>query len=258
MQLITKNNDVYEGIFYASSIMENELGVAMKMVSKMDAFGNFVKTEENLIILGKDVCAVSAININIASNSRVDNDTFQTDTSITGISNTKGVRELKKWITSDPIKSNLTLDGHAGKGSWDQFEVNEKLFGVKTDYQEEIYTTVIDRSQPDFKIKEERAAMMAEEILKTETDNFHVAEERGRAMKSNRLDEEDLYGAVIRENPIVSSNKDAESQESKTGDQKDAKNRKFNMPVPQTKLELRGNQGNGDRKPSESKDKVNL
>lgn len=50
--------------------------------------------------------------------------------------------------------------------NWDQFAANEKLFGLKTNFDEEIYTTRLDRSAPDYKTREKRAAEMAAEIQK--------------------------------------------------------------------------------------------
>jgi PAB1-binding protein PBP1 len=50
--------------------------------------------------------------------------------------------------------------------SWNQFEINQKLFGVTTSYKEEIYTTVVDKTAPDFREKEKMAAKIALEIEK--------------------------------------------------------------------------------------------
>lgn len=47
---------------------------------------------------------------------------------------------------------------------WDQFETNTRLFGAKTDYDEELYTTKLDRSGTDYKKRERDADRMAAEI----------------------------------------------------------------------------------------------
>lgn len=62
---------------------------------------------------------------------------------------------------------------------WDQFEANEKLFGTKTDFDEEIYTTKLDRSAKDFKERERKAEAIAREIMASTSNNIHVQEERG-------------------------------------------------------------------------------
>lgn len=48
---------------------------------------------------------------------------------------------------------------------WDQFETNARLFGAKTDYDEEFYTTKLDRSGAGYKKRERDADRMAAEIL---------------------------------------------------------------------------------------------
>ena len=64
-----------------------------------------------------------------------------------------------------PEDSSLSLNYKPGE-KWDQFAENEKRFGVKTDFHEELYTTVLDKSGADFKKKEEQAARLAKEIEK--------------------------------------------------------------------------------------------
>lgn len=48
--------------------------------------------------------------------------------------------------------------------SWDQFAANESMFGVTTQFDEDVYTTKIDRSAPDFKERERKAQRLANEI----------------------------------------------------------------------------------------------
>jgi hypothetical protein len=43
--------------------------------------------------------------------------------------------------------------------------VNEKLFGVKATFDEDAYTTKLDRSAPDFKERERKAQRIANEII---------------------------------------------------------------------------------------------
>lgn len=59
----------------------------------------------------------------------------------------------------------MTFGAGAAGGSWDQFAVNEKLFGVKAGFDEEAYTTKLDRNAPDFKEKERKAQQIANEIM---------------------------------------------------------------------------------------------
>lgn len=82
--------------------------------------------------------------------------------------------------------------GGSGSTNWDQFETNERLYGVRTDYDENFYTTTIDRSAPSYRQRAAAAEKLAREIEGTATTNSHMAEERGQAVEgSNGMDEEE-------------------------------------------------------------------
>jgi hypothetical protein len=117
---------------------------------------------------------------------------FKTDVAISKNHTTKE-RTLEKW-TPDSNVPYVELDGNA---EWDQFDVNQKLFGVETDYNELIYTTKVDRSGPDFKKREAEAERLAKEIEKGPAFNAHILEERGIAT-SGDVDEEEKYSSVAR------------------------------------------------------------
>lgn len=127
---------------------------------------------------------------------------FRTDTDISGKGKGGRERELQAW-TPGPDGSGSGDDltfapPGAGNNSWDQFAVNEKLFGVKTNFDEDLYTTKLDRSAADFKERERKAQRIANEIIgvsghasicgkllltgiiavKGATSNPHIAEER--------------------------------------------------------------------------------
>ena len=102
---------------------------------------------------------------------------FKTDTDISKNS-TMRERPLQAW--ADDIPENSTASGRGGFShsddvtfgagasggtNWDQFAVNEKLFGVKAGFDEEAYTTKLDRNAPDFKEKEKKAQALANEIM---------------------------------------------------------------------------------------------
>lgn len=81
-------------------------------------------------------------------------------------------------------------------GAWDQFAENERRFGLKSDYNEDIYTTKIDKSHPLYKQRLAEADRKAREIERSVTNNAHVAEERIQDYvggDGNGADEEDKY-----------------------------------------------------------------
>ncbi|KAK3671845.1 poly(A)-binding protein binding protein [Recurvomyces mirabilis] len=125
---------------------------------------------------------------------------FLTDTQISGREPTMPrERELQRWDASADTDVDLSLDA-GGQTGWDQFAVNEQMYGVQDTYDENIYTTAIDRSDPRFRQKEAEAAKIAREIEGSSAGNAHVAEERrADADKDDGLDEEEKYSGVRRE-----------------------------------------------------------
>lgn len=122
---------------------------------------------------------------------------FQTDTAISGARGSMKERKLEKWVPDSPAPStHEDLNKH--NSTWDQFSANERLFGVKTEFDELAYTTPIDRQSLDFKVREHRAERLAREIQADASQNVHLSEERGGEVSA---DEEDLYGAVQRLSP---------------------------------------------------------
>jgi PAB1-binding protein PBP1 len=106
------------------------------------------------------------------------NGDFRTDTDISGNSSAgRRERELQAWQPDG--SPSVAPSGGAGirgdeatfgpgnnaPNGWDQFAANENLFGVKTTFDESIYTTKIDRSTPDFKERERKAQALANEIM---------------------------------------------------------------------------------------------
>lgn len=100
---------------------------------------------------------------------------FRTDATISG-SKFQGERTLKPWVADDGIEADMPLESNRNKSSmgasWDQFE------GLTTDYDENLYTTTIDKSHPDYNKKYAEADRKAREIENSVANNSHVAEER--------------------------------------------------------------------------------
>ncbi|KAI5784584.1 hypothetical protein EDC01DRAFT_618501, partial [Geopyxis carbonaria] len=131
----------------------------------------------------------------------VSSGTFKTDADISGNMALRE-RELHKWQPDESADSGLSLEEqNAGRGQgWNQFEANERLFGVTSDFDENIYTTQLDRSHPQYQQREAKAAKIAAEIEGSTTAGVsaHVAEERGHAPDDSGMDEEDKYSGVQR------------------------------------------------------------
>nr|GFB20542.1 polyadenylate-binding protein-interacting protein 3-like isoform X1 [Tanacetum cinerariifolium] len=126
---------------------------------------------------------------------------IMTDTSISRSQHVELERELEPWVPDDdniecPELDN-TFDRHWNRG-WDQFETNAALFGVTSTFDEELYTTKLDRG-PMMREREREALRIAREIEGEDTQDLHLAEERGIHVHSNfELDEETKYSSVMR------------------------------------------------------------
>jgi len=117
-------------------------------------------------------------------------------------------RELQAWAPTDapPAPGSTAVaagdedtfgPGANGTTTWDQFTANEQLFGVKASFDEDVYTTKLDRSAPDFKDRERRAQKLANEIIGAATNNPHIAEERGLVDGSGVNEEEKCVPDLI-------------------------------------------------------------
>ncbi|KAJ3216136.1 hypothetical protein HK099_006001, partial [Clydaea vesicula] len=189
-----KNGNIYEGLFH-TAITSDNLGVCLKMAhllvnGKVDG-----AVIPSLIILGRDVCGLSAIDIDLSACAEED---FKTDAVISGNTGEVRERKLEKWEPASAEGELESLENANPDEHWDQFAANQKLFGVSTDFDENLYTTVLDKSGPDFKRKEMEAIRVAGEINRTSTKNIHLAEERGQNVDDSGGDEEDKYSSVLR------------------------------------------------------------
>ncbi|GBE88385.1 hypothetical protein BKA93DRAFT_768236 [Sparassis latifolia] len=212
--LSTKTNVRYEGSVLSTNAEGDTTGVTLRDVKDLTVPGAPLR----------DTLFIAATNIDQWSSGPADakltnGDTFKTDTDISQKTGRRE-RELQAWQPhpddpSAPSASASTSNSAApparttddetfGSGSqgasWDQFAVNERLFGVRAQFDEEAYTTRLDRSAPDFKERERQAAKIASEILSSSTSNTHIAEERTQNFVgvAEGANEEDKYGAVVR------------------------------------------------------------
>ncbi|EQC34660.1 hypothetical protein SDRG_07980 [Saprolegnia diclina VS20] len=103
-------------------------------------------------------------------------------------------RDLEAWQPDDDAIASVTGDLEATNATtWDQFEANERLFGVTSGYDESLYTTARTAGTP---AQEAAAARLAAEIMGQRSSNTHVMEERG-VVDAAGHDPEARYGAVL-------------------------------------------------------------
>jgi len=130
---------------------------------------------------------------------------FKTDTEISK-NKLSDQRTFVKWDSEgDTLTAGgLTLEDSAHeKGKWNQFELNEKRFGLRSHYEEGIYTTHLDMKNVSASLLE-KASRLEAEILNSgaDVDNRHIREERGlQALQEEHEDEEFTYSSVYRTDP---------------------------------------------------------
>ncbi|KAI0058177.1 hypothetical protein BV25DRAFT_1919547 [Artomyces pyxidatus] len=200
--LLTKTSQRYEGVIASTSGEGDTTGLTLRDVKELTSPGAPLK----------DTLFIASTNIDTWSSGPADakapnGDSFKTDTDISQKTQRRE-RELQAW-QGDAQGPTGAVHGHtdditfgagaSGHANWDQFAANEKLFGVKTGFDEELYTTKLDRSASDFKERERKAQALANEIMGGATSNPHIAEERVmNNVDDSGVNEEDKYGAVVR------------------------------------------------------------
>ncbi|KAL7752413.1 poly(A)-binding protein binding protein [Sorochytrium milnesiophthora] len=198
----TTQNQKYEGVLHAVNVAgKGGFGVMLKSARLVDSEDK--RLFPAVVIAGKDFAYMEAKNVAVETAANKHKKTgFQTDTAISGH---KGIaeRELEKWTPgADHGGSDLMgLEDDHSSARWDQFAVNESKFGLTTDYDEEFYTTKLDRQSETYRKREKDAVRIAREIESATTSNVHMLEERGGVIDDNDVDEEDRYGAVVRKTP---------------------------------------------------------
>ncbi|ODH38195.1 hypothetical protein ACO22_02526 [Paracoccidioides brasiliensis] len=215
--ITTRSGEKYSGIFSGSSLESNESSFTLKMTqrcsspqpdrSRSNALSDHASpymgsgVDYQMVFNVQDIVDVGVENVTtsgIAAKEQNGTPTgFKTDADISG-GHAIRERELQRWEPGTDAPADMSLES-SGSANWDQFEVNERLFGATTSYDENLYTTRIDRSDPSYKRKEAEAARIAREIESSDTDNVHMREERGLIAENDYTNEEDKYSGVRRD-----------------------------------------------------------
>ena len=202
------SGDVIEGLLYSIDPINNEY-LLINNPRRLSRTGVPLFLKESLLkIYFKEILSINyLINNNIPQEkNNYKNNTFKVDSQISK-KNINKIREEKlvKYEIKPEDKNNKyinqTLEDEEDT-NWDQFELNKKVYNVISTYDENLYTTKLDKN----KITEEDkkfADKIYNEIMKTNKDekNVHILEERGvLQQKDNDMDEEDKYSSVIKNN----------------------------------------------------------
>ncbi|WFD18454.1 poly(A)-binding protein binding protein [Malassezia caprae] len=210
----------YVGVLSPGTLSNaSEAGIVLSSAQVLETTEKSVHAGEvlpTLTIALKDVAEVDASGARVSSTQELQKEqaqqrrgsSFRTDTEISGQPGARGDgRTLQRWDDSSAgaTPTAASLEQSTRSGPWDQFAENEARFGVTSNYEETMYTTKLDKSGKDFKAREKEAERLAKEILEGSTSNVHVAEERNQ-VPAQEVNEEDRYGAVVRELPTPAPN----------------------------------------------------
>ncbi|GAV84943.1 LsmAD domain-containing protein/PAM2 domain-containing protein/SM-ATX domain-containing protein, partial [Cephalotus follicularis] len=215
VEVQAKDGSIYTGIFHAAD--PNNFGIILKMarMTKDGTLRGQKSTTESVtkapiktfIIPANDLVQVIAKDVAVTRDGF--SDEFQQekqqdimlDSFISQSRHAEMERELEPWVPDEddphcPELENI-FEGHWNR-NWDQFETNETLFGVKSTFDEELYTTKLEKG-PRMRDLEREAMRIAREIEGEETQDLHLAEERGIHRDENfDMDEETRFSSVFR------------------------------------------------------------
>ncbi|CAE7731851.1 atxn2, partial [Symbiodinium microadriaticum] len=155
---------MYEGTFH-SCALDSDYSITLKTARRLPSESNNKSGEviDMLVISGKDFLQVSAMNVPPPSRESEGRKGFATDAEISG-RDTESSRDLVPWNADGSYGQELggLEDGH-NDGKWDQFAVNEQKYGVSSTFNEEYYTTPLDKSSIPAE-KREEADQIARQI----------------------------------------------------------------------------------------------
>lgn len=195
----TRNGASFTGIL-SSFDLQPELALVLSHVLPHPLPDPVPSPEKCYIFHPKEISSISASQVSFAVQPAAPGSGFKTDTAISNTAHS-GERQLERWrpdTNSQPLQSlSGTLDIDSG-GQWDQFAAHERMFGGKSSYNEEFYTTKLDRSHPEFEKRYQAAETIAREIESKTSSNLHIQEERGQRVDDSGIDEEDKYAGVVR------------------------------------------------------------
>ncbi|KAI8630976.1 hypothetical protein F5Y19DRAFT_483620 [Xylariaceae sp. FL1651] len=136
---------------------------------------------------------------------------FRTDSAISS-SRPGRERVLQPWVAPTGSEGiDMALEESTSGRQWDQFAANKRQFGITTTYDENIYTTVIDKSHPQYKERLAKADRAAKEIERSTVTTAHQAEERQMDFAGGNDaggDEEEKYSGVKRQDFPAAGNRE--------------------------------------------------
>lgn len=140
-----------------------------------------------------DLSAPAAKLIETSSSSQ-----FKTDAETSAKQGAVTERKLIRWVPDEDLASAVALEQLSERAEpWDQFAVNKDKFGVESSFDEDLYTTPIDKSHPEYESRAKKAEDIAIKIhASSPNGNHHIVKERNFKVEDIGIDEEDKYSSM--------------------------------------------------------------
>ena len=196
------DHKTFEGLLHDAAASSGGVSVELRHVRQVGA-SVLIKHQEALALSSQEIESIDAVNVHWLMDKSVRHSRrgFNTDTGISRAPGFEQPRELVAWTDdSGALDVNLEDLGFEQGSSWDQFATAKEQWGFQSTYDENLYTTRLDKGSSTYKQKAAEAERIAHEIMNAQTANPHVAEERGQESEVlKRMDDADRYSDVIRD-----------------------------------------------------------
>ena len=199
------SGETIEGLLYTIDPINNEY-LLINNPRRFSRTGVPLFLKESILkIYFKEILSFNyEINNNISDNKNK-KDIFKLDSDISNINNiysSKAEEKLVKYEVKEEDKKymNKKLEDDEDE-NWDQFELNKKMYNVVSTYDENLYTTKLDKNKITEEDKKYADKMYKEIMSSSNNENdIHILEDRGIIQQNDDFDEEDKYSSVIKNN----------------------------------------------------------
>ena len=200
------SGETIEGLLYTIDPINNEY-LLINNPRRFSRTGVPLFLKESILkIYFKEILSFNyEINNNISDNKNK-KDIFKLDSDISNINNiysSKAEEKLVKYEVKEEDKNiymNKKLEDDEDE-NWDQFELNKKMYNVISTYDENLYTTKLDKNKITEEDKKYADKMYKEIMSSSNNENdIHILEDRGIIQQNYDFDEEDKYSSVIKNN----------------------------------------------------------
>ena len=205
------NGDIINGILFAVDPKNSEFFI-INNPRRLSRTGVPIYLKESqLKIYFKEI---SFIKVELKSLKPKTKNNFKTDTQVSMQKNLGDQKILGEKLVKYEFSGNEkfgALEDEPNDEKWNQFEVNKQKYNVKSTYDENLYTTSLDKS----KLTNEQK-IFADKIYNDiynsknneENNNIHILEDRGiiQEQEDDNCNEEDKYSYVVRNAGISNYN----------------------------------------------------